>query len=266
MNARTLIATLGMFLALIALSAPTASAEELSAKEIMRLVDRMNSTDDSQRDLTMTLINKKGKTRERSVVSFQKKIDDDNDKAMVRFTKPGDVAGVGLLTIEHSDRDDDQWLYMPAQKKTRRISAAAKSDSFMGTDFTYDDMSSIKLDEYDYTIKGKETIDGVEAIVIESVPNNDKRREESGYSKSIVWVDPARYVMLKSDFYNLKGEHIKTLVLSGYKQYDKIWMPDRMEMTTLKREHRTVLDFSNTSINKGLDDDLFTERTLLRGR
>ena len=266
MKTRKILTTMAISLALFATGAAPAQAEDLPAKEVMRRVDRMNSTDDSQRDMTMTLINDKGKTRERSVTSWQKKIDDDNDMAMVRFTKPGDVAGVGLLTIEHSDREDDQWLYMPAQKKTRRISAASKSDSFMGTDFTYDDMSSMKLDEYDYTVKGKENVDGVEAIVIESVPNNETRREESGYSKSVTWVDPARYVMLKADFYNLKGEHIKTLVMSDYKQHGNIWMPDRMEMTSLKREHRTVLEFANTQINQGLDDELFTERTLLRGR
>lgn len=267
MKARSVAATLGLIFTLMTLGAGGAFAEEeLSAKEIMRLVDRMNSTDDSQREMKMTLINKKGKTREREVISYQKKIDEDNDKALVRFIAPGDVAGVGLLTIEHSDREDDQWLYMPAQRKTRRISAADKSDSFMGTDFSYDDMSSMKLDEYDYKILGREAVDGVETIMIESIPNNEQRREESGYSKSVSWVDPTRYVMVKGDFYNLKGEHIKTLTLSEYKQHGEIWMPDRMEMVTLKRDHRTVLEFSNTRINQGLDDGMFTERTLLRGR
>ncbi|MEW6776690.1 MAG: outer membrane lipoprotein-sorting protein [Bdellovibrionota bacterium] len=248
------------------LAAGPVQAEELSPKELMRQVDKANRTKDSRRTLTMTLMNANGSKRERKVVSMRKQVDENNDKVLAQFESPGDVAGTGLLTIEHDDRDDDQWLYLPALKKTRRISATDKTDSFMGTDFTYEDMSSLKLDEYEYKKLGTKTVDGVECAEIEMIPNNEKRKKESGYSKSISLVDPKRYVVLQTDYFNLKDEQTKTLRSSNINQYGGIHMPDHMEMVTHKTGHKTLLEFTNTEIDVGLKDDLFTERNLMRGR
>lgn len=247
-------------------AAETASASLPTPKEVMRRVDESNRTEDAQRELTMILVNSRGSKREREVISYRKKIDDYNDKALLKFLAPGDVAGTGLLTIEHEDRDDDQWLYLPALKRTRRISAADKNDSFMGTEFTYEDMSSLKLDEYNYKLLGQEKLDGIDVAVIEMVPANEERREESGYSKTVHWVDFDRWVILKSHFYNLKDEHYKTLHSSEINRYGGIWMPDKLVMENLKTGDSTVLEFDNTKINVGLDDRMFTERYLLRGR
>ncbi|MBI2569968.1 MAG: outer membrane lipoprotein-sorting protein [Candidatus Schekmanbacteria bacterium] len=266
MGLRLLRTGSAVVLCCLALAVDSSLAEELTPKELMRRVNRANRTNDARRELTMTLVSNKGSERKRKVVTWRKKLSEELDKTLVRFLSPGDIAGTGLLTIEKEGMDDDQWLYLPALKKTRRISAADRTDSFMGTDFTYEDMSPLKLEEYDYKDKGTEKIEEVVCRVIEMIPSTDKRRREGGYARTVSWVDPRQLVARRVDFYDLQNVLSKTLTLAKINKHGDVYMADQMEMTTLKTGHVTTLLYEKTELDVGLEDDLFTERELMRGR
>lgn len=232
------------------------------ANELMRRADRLNRSDDETREAKMTLINKNGTTRERRIIIWTKRKDDDNDYSLVRFIAPGDVAGTGLLTEEFSDRDDDQFLYLPALKRTRRISSSDKSDSFMGTDFSFEDMEAFDEKDWDHKKLGEETHDGRKVWIVESVPKSPKKIKETAYGKIVGKVDPERYIVLASDYFNKKDEHIKEFKALNIKPYGKLWRAERIEMRTLKSGHTTTIEYSDTKINTGLEVSRFTRREL----
>ncbi len=232
------------------------------ANELMRRVEKLNRADDETREAKMTLINKNGTTRERKIVTWMKRKDADNDYVLSRFVSPGDVAGTGLLAEEFSDRDDDQFLYLPALKRTRRISSSDKSDSFMGTDFSFEDMESFEEKDWDHKKLGEETLDGRKVWVVESRPKSEKKIKESAYSKLVSKVDLERNLTLVSDYFNKKDEHIKTFKGLNPKEYGGLWRFDRIEMRTLKDGHTTVIEYSDTKLNTGLEVSRFTKREL----
>ncbi|MBI4831919.1 MAG: outer membrane lipoprotein-sorting protein [Candidatus Lindowbacteria bacterium] len=173
------------------------------------------------------------------------------------------MKGVGLLTVEYSARDDDQWLYLPALRKVRRISASDQGDNFMGTDFTYEDIRSEKLDQHQYTVARSETIDGHDCYVIEAVPSTEKQKKESGYSRREIWVRKDIFLTVQTKYYDKKGEHFKTEVRTDVVEVcPNIYRPNFMEMKNLKTKHTTQLGFDERKINKGLNDTIFTEREL----
>jgi len=243
------------------------SAQELTAKAIMEKNDQQRTTEDERVDLIMKLINKKGKERLRKITRLAKTDAVGNEKSLIRFLSPADVKGTGLLTIENTGRDDDQWLYLPALRKVRRISASNRSDSFMGSDFTYEDLGPEKLEDYDYSLIKTEVVDEVECFLIAAVPNNAKEKKASGYSKRHLWIRQDNFVVIRTDFYDKKGELAKTFTASDIRLIAGTgkWRAHRMEMKNLKTGHRTVLLFENFAINQGVKDDLFTRRYLKRG-
>ncbi|MFQ6084073.1 MAG: outer membrane lipoprotein-sorting protein [Candidatus Aminicenantia bacterium] len=250
------------------LSANMTFGQDLSAREIMKKNDQQRKADDERLELVMKLINKKGKERVRQVIQITKTDAEGNQKSLIRFLSPADVKGTGLLTIEHSDRDDDQWLYLPALKKVRRISASDQSDNFMGSDFAYEDMGTEEMGNYDYRLIKTEILDGVKCYVIEAVPNNDKEKKESGYSEREIWIDKDNFVGVQIKYYDKKGELLKIFKASDIRLIDGTnkWRAHRMEMENIKTSHKTVLLFDNFVINKGIEDKFFTQRYLERGK
>lgn len=253
---------------LLFFSANNLNAQNLTAREIMNNNDTQQRANDESSELEMQLINKRGKIRTRKVVQVKKNAADLNEKTLIRFLSPADVKGTGMLTIERSDRDDDQWLYLPALKKVRRISSSDKSDNFVGTDFTYQDLKSEELENYDYKILKKEKLGGLDCYVISAEPNNPKEKKESGYGKREIWIDKENFVNIQTKFYDKKGELFKILkaedirLIKGTKKRRAY----KMEMENLKTKHKTVLLFNNFKINKGIPDKNFTKRYLKRGR
>lgn len=232
------------------------------ANELMKRVDKLNRADDETREATMTLINKNGTKRERKIITWIKRKDDDNDYALSRFLAPGDVAGTGLLSEEFSDRDDDQFLYLPALKRTRRISSSDKSDSFMGTDFSFEDMESFDEKDWDHKKLGEETYEGRKVWVVESRPKSPKKIKETAYSKIVAKVDVERNITLTAEYFNKKDEHIKTLTAHDPVQFGKVWRFNKIVMKTLKDGHTTEIVYGKTEINTGLDAAKFTKREL----
>lgn len=242
--------------------------QDFSALEIMKKNDQQRKSRDERVELTMKLINRKGKERVRKVSQFTMTDASDNQKSLIRFLSPADVKGTGLLTVEHSNRDDDQWLYLPALKKVRRISASDQSDNFMGTDFAYEDLGSEELENYDYKLLGTENLDGVECYLIEAVPNNEKEKKASGYSKRHLWIRRDNFVGILIKYYDKKGELLKIFKASDIRLIEGTnkWRAHRMEMENVQTRHKTVLLFDNFAINQGLKGKLFTQRYLQRGR
>ncbi|NOX88359.1 MAG: outer membrane lipoprotein-sorting protein [Calditrichaeota bacterium] len=243
-------------------------ARELTAREIMQKNDEQRTSKDEQSELTMELINRKGKKRVRKVRQITKTKQDGNEKSLIRFLAPADVRGTGLLTVEQSDRDDDQWLYLPALKKVRRISASDQSDNFMGTDFAFEDLRSEELDKYHYTLLGKEIVDSNECYVIEAAPSDPQEKKDSGYSKRILWIRADNFVTVRIKFFDKKEELLKIFKSSDIREIGNSakWRAHRIEMENLKTGHKTVLYFNNYIINKGVEDRYFTQRYLERGR
>jgi outer membrane lipoprotein-sorting protein len=216
----------------------------------------------------MQLINKRGQKRERRVSWTMKNDAQRNQKGLIRFVAPADVRGTALLSIEHADREDDQWLYLPALRKSRRISAANKSDSFVGSDFAFEDLGAEEIDQHDYRLLREDNVDGAPVYVVEAVPNNDTRRKESGYSRREIFVLKDNAAIARIDFYDRQKELLKVLRSRDIRQVPstKTWRAQTIEMANQKTGHKTVIVYGQFVINKGIGDDTFSIRELERER
>ncbi|MDX1473407.1 MAG: outer membrane lipoprotein-sorting protein, partial [Reinekea sp.] len=176
-----------LFITLIAgLSVPTFA---MTADEIMQQVDQIAEPQSMKSNMTMVLVDNKGKQRVRSMQSVSADIDG-VDKSLMFFLEPNDVKGTGFLMFDYeaADADDDQWMLLPSLGKAKRIASGDKTGSFMGSDFTYADMSKRNLEEWTYELVKEDDINGVKVWVIESTPVSDAVIEKTGYTKSIAYV------------------------------------------------------------------------------
>ncbi len=241
----------------------------LSGRQIMELVDARDDGDNATQNMEMILIDKRGNRRERTIRAMGRDVGEDTHSIMF-FLSPADVKDTGFLTYDYDDdtKDDDQWLYLPALKKTKRIASTDKSGSFMGSDFSYADMTDRKLDYYDYTLMKETDVDGVPVWQIESIPNNEKEIKETGYTKSVVFVRQDNYVVIRSVSWVKKGKRLKYFDVKKLEQIDGIWVPTEMHMTTKKGKttvHKTVILAHDVRFNQDLDEDMFTVRKLEKG-
>jgi outer membrane lipoprotein-sorting protein len=254
--------------AFVTVSAGTVFAElpEIDAYQVAVNVDERDDGDDQTSDLEMILINKRNQQRIRKVVSYRKDYGEDN-KSVMFFLEPADVKNTGFLSWNYDDesKDDDQWLYLPALKKVRRISSSKKADYFMGTDFTYNDMGDREVDDYTYTHIDTEVIDGIECYHIERMPKDKDVIKESGYGRTEIWVRPDSWMMIKAIFYDKKLKLLKELNVSDIEEINGIWTAKTMHMNNIQKKHQTFFKFSNISYNTGLDDDLFSQRRITKG-
>lgn len=247
----------------------TAAADEPRAREIMEQVDQRDDGDNQTSNLEMILIDKRGKQRIRELQSFRKDKGEDSYSLMF-FLSPADVENTGFLTYDYDDpdRDDDQWLYLPALKKTKRIAASNKSGSFMGSDFSYADMTDRPLEKYDYTLLQESEIDGHPVWVIQSIPTEEDEIDETGYTKSIQFVRKDNYVAIRAKIWLKKGKRNKYMEVKELTQIDGIWVTTLMTMTTKKGKqtlHKTVLRTSDIKFDQPLDFDDFSVRGLEAG-
>ncbi|WP_348672447.1 outer membrane lipoprotein-sorting protein [uncultured Abyssibacter sp.] len=232
--------------------------------EIAQEADRRDTGwSDSVVDLTMTLRNKNGDESVREMRSRALEVEDDGDKSMIIFDQPRDVRGTALLTYSHKTGDDDQWLYLPALKRVKRIASSNKSGPFMGSEFAYEDLSSQEVEKYTYNFLREEELDGEKVFVIERFPTD----ENSGYTKQVAWLDQAEYRVRKIEFYDRKNSHLKTLTMHEFDEYlDEYWRPGRMEMVNHQTGKSTTLTFANYAFQEGLDDRDFDQSALKRAR
>lgn len=233
-------------------------AAELTGEEIMQRASDIETPDTAMAKLKMTLINRRGKTRERVLVSFSKKYGDDT-KSLIRFKEPADVRGTGFLHWEHQGREDDQFLYLPALKRTRRIAASEKNSSFMGTDFTYQDMQGREVKEDTHTLLGEESLNGVNTYKIESIP---KDPEDTQYQKRVSWVRADNFFPVQMELFDRHGKPQKKLTIEKLEKVDGYWTALSTRMANLQKKTQTLIETGKVEMGKPIPDDVFTQRYL----
>ena len=233
----------------------------------LRIAREASARDDGFRDftagMTMVLRDRHGRESVRRMRFKVLEVPGNGDKSLFVFDQPPDVRGTALLTHAHVNTQDDQWLYLPALKRVKRINAARRSGSFMGSEFSYEDMSSHEVEEYTYRYLRDEPCGDLTCTVIEQVPLDRK----SGYSRKLVWQDTDELRTWKLELYDRRGSHLKTLTLANYRQYlDRYWRAGEQTMVNHLTGASTVLQWTDFRFRTKLDDDEFTRTALRRVR
>ena len=242
----------------------------LNGREIMEKVNARDTGDRSISEMEMILIDKKGKKRVRKLKTYG--MDQGKDSlSLMFFLSPADVRNTGFLTFDYdeSGKDDDQWLFLPALRKTKRIAAGDKSGSFMGSDLNYSDMTSPDLNLYEYTLMKETEVKGQKVWQIKSVPKTKAEAEKSGYSKSVVFIRQDNYVMIRGVRWVYKKKRNKYLDVRKLEEIDGIWVSTELHVTTKsgkKTLHKTILKQKNVHFNQDeVNEDLFSIRRLEKG-
>lgn len=218
---------------------------------------------DSQAEMLMTLRNKSGHKSIRNIRSRTLEVENDGDKSLIIFDRPRDVKGTVFLSFSHPLGNDDQWLYLPALKRVKRINSKNKSGPFMGSEFAFEDLSSFEIDKYKYKYLGEEACGTLNCFKIENIP----QYKHSGYTKIISWIDDQHYRVHKAEYYDRKKSLLKTLTFSDYKQYnDKFWRADTFLMVNQQNGKTTRLDWTNYKLNSGVSNKDFNKNALKRLR
>lgn len=183
------------------------------------------------------------------------------DFSLVVFEKPADVQGTSLLTHAHLDKPNDQWLYLPEMRRKKRISSDSRNSSFMGSEFTYDDMTFNDLNKYSYKLLKEEKCEFGECFVVEQIPKD----KDSSYSKLIVWYDKSTYRIGKTDYYDVKNDLLKQMDRTKYsKPNNKTWFATEMKMTNVQTKKATTLSFSDFKFNNNYTEKDFSSDQLGR--
>jgi hypothetical protein len=248
---------------------PSAWAEDPQARTIMEKVDARDDGDNQTADMEMILIDKRGNQRVRRIATFSKDKGPDTYRLMF-FEHPADVKDTAFLTWDYDDpdRDDDQWLYLPALRKTKRIASSDKSGSFMGSDLNYADMTDRNLTDYDFFLKKEMEVKGVKAWLIESIPRSKKVIKETGYTKSLLIVRQDNYFVIRAVHWVKDGGYLKYIDVKKLVEIENIWVATEMHITKKKGKqlaHKTVLKLDQVKFNQNLDFDLFTVRRMEKG-
>jgi outer membrane lipoprotein-sorting protein len=252
-----------ILLCLLAVGAQAETAEEKGLAIAMEADRRDSGFIDYSNRVEMILRNKQGQESTRLIRSKTLEVEGDGDKSLTIFDEPNDVKGTALLSFTHKVGPDDQWLYLPALKRVKRISSDNKSGPFMGSEFAYEDISSQEVEKYTYKFLRDDTYDGMEVFVFERYPVDKK----SGYTRQVVWLDKEHYKERKVEFYDRKDTLLKTLLLTDYHQYlDRFWRAHQMDMENHQTGKSTRLIQSNFEYNTGLSDRDFDKNSLKRAR
>lgn len=234
-----------------------------TGREIMEKVINKETWNDMTSDLYLTITDAKGGKREREIKSFMKKFGDET-KMLMFFVKPADVKGTSFLIVEHKDRDDDRYLYLPALRRVKRILASGKGGSFMASDFSYYDIGKPKLDDFKYKLIGEEKVNGIDCFVIECLPSSSEIEKDTGYSKIVRWVRKDNYMILKSDYYSRDGKRFKVLDVEKIEEIEKVLFATVMTMKDIVSGRTSRMEFRNIKVNTGLKDSIFSETSLDR--
>jgi hypothetical protein len=234
---------------------------------------RVNARDDGEqvaRRIVMELIDRRGKKRIRETFGYRKYYGSEK-RTVLFYQKPKNVAGTAFLTFDYPepDREDDQWLYLPALRKVRRISASDRGDYFLGTDFTYEDMKKqgkVTLADYRFKTIGVDTVDAHRCYVVEGTPVSAAIAKELGYGRLLLYVDPDIWMPRKAEFWDVKKKPLKTVYTRQIEEVDGIWTATHFEGVNHKTGHRTIFRTSDVDYQTPVLDDVFTERALRRGR
>ena len=214
-------------------------------------------------EMEMTLKNRHGQVSTRRLRMKTLEVPGDGDKSMSIFDNPRDVKGTAFLSFTHKTGNDDQWLYLPALKRVKRISSSNKSGSFMGSEFAYEDIASQEVEKYTYKYLRDEGCEGEDCFVMERYPVD----LNSGYTRMVLWIDKTHYRTRRIEYFDRKNSALKTLVFKDYNLYiNKYWRADSMRMENLQTGKSTTLKWKDYSFKTGLRSSDFNKNALKRAR
>jgi outer membrane lipoprotein-sorting protein len=248
-------------------STATFAAQALTADDVIRQARDRNDGKSFMSQVSLVLVDKQGNTRVREFTYLQKDYPE-SDKFTMHFSAPSDVRDVAFHIENPREvlgQEDSQWMYLPVSRQTRRISTTDKRGSFMGSDFSYADLDKIRVTDYRQTLMGEDTINGRDCYVIEREPTSDQVLAKTGYNKLKVWIDKQNFLVMRQDFFDVRGVMIKQL------RTQKVETIDNVDSITLSEtEHfvngtRSQLRFNRLQYNVELDDRLFTQTAIRRG-
>jgi len=220
----------------------------------------MSGYGDAISEMQMTLVNANNQERTRTMKSkvLEK---EGGDKSLMEFLTPADVKGTKFLSYEHANKDDDQWLYLPALKRVKRIASKNKSGSFMGSEFSYEDLTAFNIEKYNYSGDALEvSVNGTKMYKSERIPNS----KNSGYTKQVSWTTTDTFLTMKVDYYDRKKELLKTATFADYKKISGVWRIGKITMVNHQNDKSTILVWKNETIKNGLRDKDFNKRVLKR--
>ncbi len=266
MNKRnTLTATIT--LVVLAWTVP-AGAKQPTAREIVDRAWWSAKLDGAEMISTLIIKNARGQQRVRKTAAISKLYDHGKtEKRLIRFLSPADVKGTGLLSYDYEKKDDDIWFFLPALRKTRRIVSSEKSKSFMGSEFTYADITPSSTDDFNHQLLRSEKAGGVDCWVIEAKPKNGRIADENGYSKRIAWIGKKDYVVRRAHSFDLKGRLEKKLEAGSVKEVDPKkhrYRPMKMKMVNVQNKRSSELVVEKIKLRADIPDKYFTTRYLER--
>ena len=239
------------------------SAEEAGQRIATDARERQKGYGNFTANLTMILRNKRGQESTREVRLKVIEVEGDGDRTLFVFDRPRDVKGTAFLVHAHKNEPDDQWLYLPALKRVKRISSSNQSGSFMGSEFSYEDLSAVEVEKFVHRHLRDEPCGDLECVVLERTPKS----EDSGYSRQLVWLDRDELRTMQVEFFDRREELLKTLVVEDYEKYlDRYWRAGRLMMTNHLTGKSTDLLWSDYAFGTDLDLGDFTKTALKRVR
>ncbi|MCF6252001.1 MAG: outer membrane lipoprotein-sorting protein [Methylococcaceae bacterium] len=239
------------------------TAEQRGLQIIQQVDIRDTGFGDSESDLKMILHNRNGDESTRVLNMKTLEVKGDGDKSLSVFSNPRDIKGTAFLSFTHALEADEQWLYLPALKRVKRISSSNKSGPYLGSEFAFEDLTSFEVQKYHYKYLTDEIYKNIDCFVLELYP----QYKHSGYTRQVVWIDKERYIPLKIDYYDRKNALLKTLEYNSYQQYlDQYWRADKMLMTNHITGKNTLLLWENYKFRNNFTDRTFDRNSLKRSR
>lgn len=240
-----------------------ATAAERGLEIALEADRRARGFGDYQAVMQMILVDRRGEEtlRELDLLAFE--VSSDEERTLIYFRSPRDIEGTGLLTLSRRDQEEEQWLYLPALRRTKRISPNGRSSPFMGSELSYEDLVPMYPDRFEYSYVGEDVIEGTDCYVVERYP----RYEGTGYRRQRVWIDSGEYRVLRVDSWDLRDRLLKTLTLSGYAEYlDGIWRPSEAYIVNHRTEDATRLRWFDYRFGTGLGESDLSRAALGRVR
>ncbi len=267
-TARAMLAMIGFFFVVCSYAAEISSLlagspEEAGIRVATEARERQRGFGNSTANLTMTLRNKQGRETVRELRLKRLEIDGDGDRTLLMFDRPRDVRGTAFLIHAHKEEPDQQWLYLPALKRVKGVSSANQSGSFMGSEFSYEDLGAVEVEKFTHRYLRQEPCGDIHCIVLERIPKS----LDSGYSRQLVWYDQEELRTMQIHFYDRRDKHLKTMVVEGYQKYlDRFWRSSSILMTNHLTKKTTLLRWSDYEFDTGLEAKDFTRTALKRVR
>lgn len=242
---------------------------DINALNLIKKVNELDEGDWVSRNLKMTMTDRRGRSRVRKTITFRKYFGKDK-KTYIYYTSPSNIKKTSFLTFDYYDpnKNDDQWLYLPAMRKVRRISASDRGDYFLGTDFTYEEIKKegkIETQDYNFESIGTVNLDGKKIHKIKAVPKTKRLAKELGHGEQIYYVDPAINMFVKIESLDTNGNPLKVFLAKDIRVIDGVLTRHQLEVYNKKTKHKTVFEFSNVNYKDPVSDKIFTKASLRKG-